>query len=219
MRIAAAGWLLALGCKSEPAYVPPPLPPLVTPRAAADLPPLRVDQLGFTPGERFVYMVRVRGFSIGSVELTAGQGEIRSTFATSLLAGAFSSVKDDLVTTLDGSRPATSHERLVIDGQARELTKTYTGTASHSLHTALGAIRTWAKRGATAAFLTVAIPDRTVRVELSEPSGGKDWLRVDGTIVGLDAPATFTCWLDTAHVITRVEVRMDSDQVTADLVQ
>lgn len=215
MRVALA-CCVAVAC-SEPTYVPAKLPVLVAPRPAEQLAPIEVQDLGLTAGERYVWMVRVRGFSIGSVELTVGQGEIKSRFTTSMLATAFSHVEHELVTTLDGMRPSVGHERLLLDGKTRQFTTTFTGTTAHSLHTALGALRVWAHAGASAGFLQVVVADQTIRVELQEPSGGKDWLRVDGKLVGLESPATFTCWLDAAHVITRIEIRSDGEQVTAEL--
>jgi hypothetical protein len=206
-------------CQGEPTYVPRPLPPLVVPARPAELQPISVAASGFAVGERFVYAVRVRGFSIGTAEVTAGTTEIHSTFATSMLAGAFSSVHDDLVTTLDGARPATSVEHIELDGKKRTVNTTYTGTDSHSLHTAFGLVRAWAAIGAAPGYIHVTVPDHVLRVELGEPSGGKDWLRVDGKIVGLDDPARFTVWLDRRRTITRVEVRSAGDTVTADLVQ
>jgi hypothetical protein len=83
----------------------------------------------------------------------------------------------------------------------------------------MGTVRAWAKLGAMPGFLHVVVGNDMVRVELGEPSGGKGWLRVDGKMSGLDAPATFTCWLDAHNVITRIEIRADGEQVTADLVR
>jgi hypothetical protein len=217
MRVAIVWWLVA-AC-SEPTYVAKPLPPLVVPKAPAALTPIVVGSLGFTPGEQFTYMVRVRGFALGSATLTASETSITSHFATSMLAQAFAKVEHDLTTTIAGTRPVTGQERLELDGKARQFTTDFTGTASHSIHSAIGAVRAWAKLGAPAGFMTVVVGDQMVRVELAEPSGGKNWLRVDGKLVGLDTPATFTCWLDDAAVITRIEIRSDGEQVTADLVR
>jgi len=216
-------WVVALSavaaCRGEPTHVPRPRPALVVPTTPAELRPIVVSKLGFAPGERFVFQVRARGFAIGTGQLTVGDGEIRSTFETSALAAAFARVRDELVTKLDGIRPVDSVETLEADGKIRQLTTTYTGTDSHSVHTALGVLRAWAALGAQAGYIHVAIPEHVLRVELGEPSGGKGWLRVDGKIIGLDTPASFTCWLDTARVITRIEVRLNGEQVSADLLR
>lgn len=214
-------WLL-VGCVcvacSEPTYVPKKLPPLVAPKPIGELAELSVPQLGFSVGERFLYMVRVRGFTIGNAEIVVRDGEIASTFATSMLAGAVARVEHDLTTTLEGARPAVASERLVADGKTRQFTTRYAGTTSHSLHTALGLVRAWATRGAPAGFFHVVVGDQQVRVEVAEPTGGKDWLRVDGKLVGLDIPATFTLWLDRANNVTRIDIRADGEQISADLV-
>jgi hypothetical protein len=209
---------LAAAC-SEPNYVAKPLPPLVLPKQTTELHPIATTALGFTAGENFVYMVRLRGFTIGSARLDASETEITSHFATSMLAKAITSISHDLTTTFEGTRPRRGTERLSIDGKARQFVTEYAGTTSHSIHTAIGLVRSWAQLGASAGTLQVVVGDQLVRVELTEPSGGKDWLRVEGKLVGLDAPASFTCWLDGANVITRIEIRSDGEQVTADLVR
>jgi hypothetical protein len=196
-----------------------PLPPLVVPKKPTELTQIVPLSLGFTAGEQFTYMVRVRGFTIGSATLTAHETEIKSHFGTSMLAQAFASVSHDLTTTIAGVRPVSGAERVSYDGKVRQFATDYTKTTSHSIHTAIGAVRSWARLGASAGFLLAVVADELVRVELAEPSGGKGWLRVDGRLVGLDDPATFTCWLDGANVITRIEVRSDGEQVIADLVR
>ena len=209
---------LAAAC-SEPNYVAKPLPPLVVPKQPTELTPLATTTLGFTAGEVFVYMVRLRGFTIGSARLAVSATEITSHFATSMLAKAITSISHDLTTTLVGARPKLGTERLSVDGKARQFATDYTGTTTQSIHTAIGVVRAWAQLGAPAGTLQVVVGDQLVRVELAEPSGGKGWLRVDGKLVGLDAPASFTCWLDGSQVITRIEIRSDGEQVTADLVR
>lgn len=204
---------------SEPTYVAKPLPPLVVPKRPAELMPINVGELGFAIGEQFTYMVRLRGFTLGSATLAVAEAAITSHFATSMLAQAFAKVEHDLTTTITGARPVSGQERLSFDGKARQFTTDYTGTDAHSIHSAIGVVRAWAQLGASAGFLNVVVGDQMVRVELAEPTGGKDWLRVDGKLVGMDVPATFTCWLDATRVITRIEIRADGEQVTADLVR
>ncbi len=209
---------LAAAC-TEPNYVAKPLPPLVVPKQPGELVAIAPAALGFTAGENFVYMVRLRGFTIGTARMTVVDGEIASHFKTSMLAQAITSISHDLTTSIEGIRPKLGAERLSIDGKARQFATDYTGTSTHSIHTAVGAVRAWARLGASAGFLHVIVGDQNVRVELAEPSGGKDWLRVEGKLVGLDVPTTFTCWLDATNVITRIEIRSDGEQVTADLVR
>lgn len=216
MRVALVCCVLA-AC-NEPTYVAKPLPPLVVPKQPTELTPVTVGALGFTPGEKFVYMIRLRGFTLGSANLDVEESRIVSHFKTTMLAAAVSNVSHDLTTNHDGHRATLGNEQLVMDGKARQFTTDYTKNAAHSIHTAIGAVRAWAKLGATPGFLHVVVGNEMMRVELAEPSGGKGWLRVDGKMVG-ESPATFTCWLDGHNVITRIEIRADGEQVTADLVR
>lgn len=217
MRLVLACFVAA-GC-GEPNYVAKPLPPLVVPKQPTELRPITTTALGFSAGETFVYMVRLRGFTIGTARLAVSEAEITSHFATSMLAQAITSISHDLTTTLEGTRPKLGNERLSIDGRARQFATDYTGSSTHSIHTAVGFVRSWARLGAGAGTLQVVVGDQLVRVELDDPSGGKDWLRVEGKLVGLDTPASFTCWLNGDQVITRIEIRSDGEQVTADLVR
>lgn len=206
--------LVAVSC-SEPTYKPRRLPPLVAPTASETLRAIEVGELGFTPGERMVWEVRLRGMTIGRLELNVEDGAIRSRFATGTLASAVANVEHDLVTALEGARPCDARERLELDGKLRQFTTSYAGTLSHSLHTALGAIRVWARRDAVAGFLQVVVADKLVRLELQQPTQVQQSLRIDGKIVGLDEPAALTLWLDAARTIARVEVRSAGEQITA----
>ncbi len=206
--------LAAVAC-SEPTYRPRPLPPLVAPTPLVQTRAIEVMELGFTPGERMVWEVRLRGMTIGRVEMNVGTDEIRSRFATGTLASAVANVEHDLTTSLEGIRPGTTRERLELDGKLRQFTTSYAGTRSHSLHTALGAVRVWAARDATAGFLHVVVADTLVRVDLQQPTQLQQSLRIDGKIVGLDETAALTIWLDAARSITRIEVRTASEQITA----
>jgi hypothetical protein len=206
--------VIAVACR-EPTHTVRPLPPLVAPTQAAEARAIDVPALGFTLGERMVWEVRLRGMTIGRAEIRVGDGEIRSRFATGTLASAVANVEHELVTSLAGVRPREAEERLEIDGKFRQLKTNYAGTLSHSLHTALGAIRAWAKADAPPGFLHVVVVDKLVRVDLQTPTQVQHSLRVDGTIVGLDEPASLTIWLDSARSVTRIEVRSAGEQITA----
>jgi hypothetical protein len=207
--------LVLVAACSEPAYKPRPLPPLVAPTPAAELEAIEVGELGFHPGERLVWEVRLRGMTIGRVEVDVDEHEIHSRFATGTLASAVANVEHDLVTALDGIRPHDTRERLELDGKLRQFTTSYVGTQSHSLHTALGVIRAWARADASPGFLHVVVADKLVRVDLQQPTLVQNALRVDGKIIGLDEPAALTIWLDAAKSITRLEVRSAGEQITA----
>lgn len=203
-----------VGC-SEPTYVPKPLPPLVAPAPAADVQPIVVHELGLAPGERMVWEVRLRGMAIGRLELVVGKGEVRSRFATNTLASTFASVEHELVTTLDRDRPHSTRERLDANGTLRQFSTEFAGTTSHSLHTALGAVRAWAVRARAPGFLHVVFADKLVRLELAQPAVSRGWTRIGGKLVGLASPVSFRMWLDAARTITRIEVRSDGEQITA----
>lgn len=206
--------VFALGACTEPTYKARPLPPLVAPTPAAEIGEIHPAALGFTVGERLVWDVHVRGMSIGRLELTVRNDAIKSRFATGTLASAVASVEHDLTTVVDGAKPVSSSERFDLDGKIRNFSTQYTGTRSHSIHTALGAVRGWAVRGAAAGFLHVVVGDKLVRLELQPPSELQGALRIDGKIVGLDDPIALTIWFDAAHSITRIEARSAGEQVT-----
>lgn len=203
-----------LGC-SEPKYVPRPLPALVAPAQATELREILPASLGFEVGDRLVWEVRLRGMAIGRAELNVEGGAIRSRFATGALASAFAHVEHDLVTVLEGARPASATERIDLDGKVRQFTTDFAGTRSHSVHTALGGVRAWAVKDAAPGFMLVVVGDKLVRLELQAPTELGGSLRVDGKIVGLDDPVSLTIWMDAARSITRVEVRSDGEQITA----
>jgi hypothetical protein len=202
------------GCSSERTYVPRPLPPLVPPTPAAEVGEIQASGLGFQEGERFVWDVNVRGMTIGRLELSVGADSIRSRFATGTLASAIATVEHDLVTVIADGRPVSSKERLDLDGKIRHFTTQYTGTRSHSIHTAVGAVRAWAVPGAKAGFLHVVVGDKLARLELQPPSQLPDLLEIEGKIVGLDEPIALTLWLDHERRFTRIEARASGEQIT-----
>jgi hypothetical protein len=206
--------LLVLGACSEPTYVARPLPPLVAPTPAAEVGEIQATSLGFTVGERFVWDVHVRGMTIGRLELTVRDGTIKSRFATGTLASAIATVEHDLTTVVTDGHPVSSNERFDLDGKIRHFSTQFTGTRSHSIHTALGAIRAWAVRGAPAGFLHVVVGDKLARLELQPPSELQGSLQIDGKIVGLDDPIAISITFDASHTITRIEARSGGEQIT-----
>src|SRR5262245_21411448 len=133
------------------------LPPLAEPQSRVQAQEIAVHDIGLEPGEHWIWDVQVRGFSIGRVELRVGEEEIESHFHTGALASAVKNVGHDLITFVDraSSRPHMSTERVDAEGKVRQFTTQFAGTTAHSFHTALGAIRAWAKAGAAAAFVNV----------------------------------------------------------------
>src|SRR6185437_2440963 len=124
---------------SGPSFTPAALPPL----AAVDTTkpqPLHVPKLLLEPGEHFSFNVRVHGVAIGTADLDVSEAQAASKFKTNDVAGAFATVQDVSVTTLDrvGARAAASSETLLVDGE----TKTFgSGKGGQTVHSALGVIR------------------------------------------------------------------------------
>jgi hypothetical protein len=211
--------LLLIGC-GEPKLVMKPLPPLVEPKARVQAQEILLRDIGLEPGEHWIWDVQVRGFSIGRVELRVGDEEIESHFHTGALASAVKSVGHDLITLIDraSSRPHMSTERVDAEGKVRQFTTQFAGTTAHSFHTALGAIRAWAKPGAAAAFVNVVHADQVFRLELEAPHAQQELLRINGHVIGPEVDLGLTMWLDPARTPTRIEIRDGDDRVTAELI-
>ena len=211
------------GCTGEPPLAVKPLPPLVAPApppAQVEVHEIVVRELGLASGEHWIWEVRVRGFSIGRAELVVGDQRVESRFRTGALASAVAHVAHDLVTTIDHAtaRPSSANERIDTEGKLRQFTTQYAGTTSHSFHTALGAIRVWARTGAPAGFLHVTHADQVFRLELAAPVTRHGMLRVDGKVLGDDVDLALTLWLDAAHRPKRIEIRDGGERVTAELI-
>lgn len=219
MRVAMMVLVLA-GCAGEPRLLPKALPPLVAPEPRAQVLEIAVTELGLAVGEHWIWEVRAGGFSIGRIELTVGESEVTSRFRTGALASAIAAIEHDLVTFIDRalSRPQSASERLDFAGKLRQFTTQFAGTTTHSFHTALGAIRTWATPQARAGFLHVVHANKLFRLELARPIVQQDRLRVDGHIIGIDTDYGLTIWLDARRTPVRIEVRDGDDRVTAELV-
>jgi hypothetical protein len=220
MRAAFVTLLLA-GCFSEPKLVMKPLPPLMEPQARMPAKEIVVADIGLDPGEHWIWDVQVKGFSIGRVQLTIGTEEILSRFRTGALASAVANVEHDLQTIVDraSARPSVSSERLDAEGKLRQFNTQYAGTTAHSFHTALGAIRVWAKPDAAPGFLLVVHADQVFRLELERPIAQAEMLKIQGRIVGPDVDMMLSIWIDSARTPVRFEVRDGEDRVTAQLIE
>ena len=218
-----AAWVIVLsvvGCTGEPRFVAKPLPPLVVPQSPKQH-ELAVPELVLIRGEHLIWDVHLRGFTIGRAELSVDDQEVTSRFRTSMLASTVASIEHDLVTTLDrgAGRAHSAIERIVLDGKVRQFTTEFAGTTAHSFHTALGLVRAWAQPEARAGFLHIVHADQTFRLELSQPVVQQDTLRVEGRVISADAdPISLTIWLDAARVPIRIEIRADSERLTAELI-
>jgi hypothetical protein len=219
MRVAIVTLLVA-GCGGEPRLIMKPLPPLMEPEARRPAREIVATSIGLDPGEQWIFDVQVKGFSIGRVELHVADEEILSRFRTNALASALANVEHDLQTIVDrtSARPHVSSERLELAGKLRQFTTQYAGTTAHSFHTAIGAIRGWAKPDAQPAFLLVVHADQVFRLELERPSAQQELLRVDGHIVGPEVELSLSIWFNTTHAPARIEIRDGEDRVTAELI-
>ena len=220
MRVALITILIA-GCGGEPKLVMKPLPPLMEPQARVPSREIVVGDIGLDPGEHWIWDVQVKGFSIGRGEMHVGAEEIVSRFRTSALASALANVEHDLQTIVDrtSARPQVSSERLDAEGKLRQFNTQYAGTTAHSFHTALGAIRVWARPDAAPGFLLVVHADQVFRLELARPITQQEQLRIDGHVIGPDIDLALTIWLDAARTPVRIEVRDGEDRVTAELIE
>jgi hypothetical protein len=219
MRIAMISVVLA-SCAGEPKLVIRPLPPLQEPKARTQAAEITVSELGLAVGEHWIWEVQARGFSIGRIELTVGEHEAESRFRTGALASAVANVEHDLVTLLDRvmARPQTSSERVDFAGKHRQFTTQFAGTTAHSFHTALGAIRAWARPRAPKGFLNVVHANQMFRLELEQPIVQQELVRIGGRVIGPDTDLVLTIWLDAARTPVRIEVRDGDDRVTAALI-
>ncbi|HEY5948011.1 MAG TPA: hypothetical protein VIV40_21090 [Kofleriaceae bacterium] len=211
--------LLVAAC-GEPKLIMKPLPPLAEPQARTPLREIVVGDIGLDPGDSWIWDVQVKGFSIGRVELHVASEEILSRFRTNALASTVANVEHDLQTIVDrdSARPHLSSERLELGGKLRQFNTQYAGTTAHSFHTALGAIRVWARPDAVPGFLLVVHADQVFRLELQRPSVQQTLLRIDGRVIGQEVDLGLSIWLDAARVPTRIEIRDGDDRVTAELI-
>jgi hypothetical protein len=221
MRVALVTILIA-GCGGEPKLVMKPLPPLMEPQARVPSREIVVGDIGLAAGESWIWDVQVKGFSIGRAEMHVGAEEILSRFRTGALASAVANVEHDLQTIVDraSARPQVSSERLDAEGKLRQFNTQYAGTTAHSFHTALGAIRVWARPDASPGFLLVVHADQVFRLELERPMVQQEQLRIDGHVIGPDVDLSLSIWLDADATRTpvRIEVRDGDDRVTAELI-
>lgn len=216
----AVAIIILVGC-GEPRLVMRPLPPLVAPESRTEAQEIAVPELGLVAGEHWIWDVQVRGFSIGRAELHVAEGEVQSRFRTGALASAVAKIGHDLITIIDrvSARPQTSTERVDFSGKLRQFTTQFAGSTAHSFHTALGAIRAWARPDARAGFLHVVHANQLFRLELARPVMQQAMLRVDGHVIGPDVDLDVTVWLDAARAPVRIEIRDGDDRVTAELIE
>jgi len=227
-------------CGHDTGFPIRPLPELVV--AQPPTAPIAVRELVLIPQEKMIWDVQWKGLTIGRVELAVGDDDVHSRFQTGAIVSTMTSVHHELATALDraGARPASQHETLVVDGDTRTIDAAFDdagyriddgapratpGVRVHTLHTALGALRAWARPGAQPGFLTVLVAGEPLRLELAEPVAealqDRPALRIDGRVRGGQQPASITIWLRAGEDRTplRIELASETARVTAELVE
>jgi hypothetical protein len=222
-----------------------PLPELVM-AAPADA-PLAVRELLLVPQEKLIWDVHWKGLTVGRAELTVDGDEVHSRFRTGAVVSTVTSIDHELATVLDrpGARAASQRESLTVDGDARAFDAVFDGAgyritgqpaqavrrgSVHTLHSALGALRAWARPGAPPGFLTLLIAGEPVRLEVAEPVAeqlqDRATLRVDarasgGNALGGTGPIIVKLWLRAGEDRTplRIELATDEARVSAELLE
>jgi hypothetical protein len=227
-------------CGRGPGVPIRPLPELVMPTPPAA--PITVRELLLVPNEKMLWDVHWKGLTVGQIELAVEADAVHSRFRTGAIVGTVTSVEHELATVLDrtGARAASQREVMTLDGAARTIEAVFDGAGYridgqapqtikrgqvHTLHSALGALRAWARPGARPGFLTVLHAGQPIRLEVGEPVAEKlqdrEALRIDGRATGGDAPATVTIWLRAGEDRTplRIELASEDERVTAELIE
>jgi hypothetical protein len=227
-------------CGHDHGFPIKPLPELVV--ARSPVAPIIVRELLLVPQEKMIWDVHWKGLTVGRLELTVGADDVNSRFKTGAIVSTMTAVNHELATLVDrlGARPDSQHESLTVDGEAKTIDATFDptgyrinagdlktvqkGIQMHTLHTALGALRAWARPGAKPGFLLMLVAGRELRLELAEPIAeqlqDRPTLRVDGRVRGGEQPASVTIWLHAGEDRTplRIEIASDDARITAEIV-
>ena len=239
------------GC-AEPQLAPQALPELSTSIGAPT--PLDARELRFAPGEQLAWDVRVRGISVGTAELAVdGTGVsspselvITSRFRTNELASSMFSVQHRLITVVHGAAPTSSVDELVTGRTRRRIEAVFAAgvyrvdavsrrtppgtTQVHTLHSALGWMRSWAAADAEAGHIHILHRRNLYRLEigapLAEPAPSRSTpaLRIDCHALPVDSRGDgilLTVWLsdDERRLPLRVDAVVDGTRVLADLIE
>lgn len=239
--LGAAALLGAPACGGGGPGVPlRPLPELVIPPAPAA--PLTPSTLLLAPQEKLLWDVHWKGLTIGRIELAVDGDVVNSRFQTGSVVSTVARVRHELSTALDraGARPASQLETLSVNGEERTVAAIFDGAGyriegrphqiikrgrAHTLHSALGALRSWAQPGARPGFLILLLAGEALRLEVAEPIAedlqDRPALRVDARVVGGATPATATLWFRATEdrAPLRIEIATDEARVTAELLE
>jgi len=194
-------------------------------------------------GEQMVWEVFWRGVSIGKASLTVDAQRAHSKFTTGILASALADVRYELTTRLADHVAREASELVVLDGDttrtemrldgARYRINTRAGdvpggTALHTLHSALGALRAWAAPNAARGYLWLALRGKLYRLDAARPAAetleGIRTLRVECVVRALDPTidqVDVTVWLSTSADRTpvRIVVETNGERIAAQLTE
>jgi len=227
---------LLIAC-GERRFVAPALPDLVAPSVPAG--PLDVPALVLVPNERLAWEVQLKGMTVGIAELLVGDDDtVQSRFHTTGLAGTVHAVEHVLVTQFDrvAARPVQATEDVVDGGEVMHVETTFdggrvvagahalavpAGKIGHTLHTALGVVRAWARPGAAAGYVYVVHLGELYELALQQPVAeqlnGVHVLRIDGTIASENLALQLWITDDDRRVPLRIEVISDDVYVVVEL--
>ncbi len=195
------------------------------------------------PGEQMVWEVFWRGVSIGNASLSVDGERVRSKFTTGILARALADVRYELVTRISGHVAREASELVVLDGDTTRTEMRLDGpryrlntrpgdvpggTALHTLHSALGALRAWATPNVSRGYLWLALRGKLYRLDASRPVAetidGIHSLRVECVVRALDPTidqVDVTVWLSTGadHTPVRIVVETSGERLAAQLTE
>ena len=228
--------LVLAACGPRPISTTPLVDPPPTPLPAAGI------QLPV--GEQMEWDVYWQGIQIGDADLSVLAGEAHTRFSTTMLAKAFAKVRYHLITTLDRGAPSAAREALTMDGESstvssqlegpryriedgRQLTVPG-GSSLHTLHTALGSLRTWSRGDAPPAYLWLVVRRTLYRLDVERPTKdeavGHRALKIHGIVRAIDRsvdPIDLTVWLSTTpdRAPLRIVVVADGERISAELTE
>lgn len=206
--------------------------------------PLPAAGLQLAPGEAMEWDIYWQGLLVGHADLDVAATEAHSRFSTTALAKAFAKVRYDLITTLAGGAATASREAFELPGDRSSVVAAldgahYTlddgprlavpgGTALHTLHTAIGSLRTWSRTDGPPAYLWFVLGHTLYRLDVERPTKdeaqGHRALKIHGTIRALDRsidPVDLTVWLSATpdRAPLRFVVVADGERVSAELTE
>ncbi len=221
-------------CAGRSSFRPPPLPELVA--TVRPIAPLIATDLRMIGGERLIWDVQAKGFSVARAELTVGDDTVTSRVETGVLASTVTSLRHELATTLDREhvRTRTMRETLAVDGKTTTTDalfdskgyivdgKVTVAPGVQTIHSALGMLRDWVAPDAKAGLLPIFVGGVVYRLEVAQPTltevSGASAYKVDCRIAGL---GTVTLWFSTTddHVPVRFELTSSDGKLTAELIE